>query len=60
MNKVFKVEIANGKPDGYLYATQLDLPASEKDYAQAKRRARVDNFVRMEAEVLQVYQAGHR
>ena len=56
MDKVFKVEITNGRPDGYLYATQLDLPASEDEYAQAKCHARVDNFVRMEAEVLQVYQ----
>lgn len=56
MAKIFRVEITNGKPNGYLYATQLDLPASEDEYAQAKHRARVDNFVRMEAEVLQVYQ----
>lgn len=56
MGKIFRVEITNGEPDGYQYATQLDLPASEDEYAQAKHRARVDNFVRMEAEVLQVYQ----
>ena len=56
MDKVFKVEITNGQPDGYLYATQLDLPASEDEYAQAKHQAKVTNFVRMEAEVLQVYQ----
>ena len=56
MDKVFKVEITNGEPDGYLYATQLDLPASEDEYAQAKHQAKVTNFVRMEAEVLQVYQ----
>ena len=56
LDKVFKVEITNGEPDGYLYATQLDLPASEDEYAQAKHQAKVTNFVRMEAEVLQVYQ----
>lgn len=56
MDKVFKVEITNGEPDGYLYATQLDLPASEDEYVQAKHQAKVTNFVRMEAEVLQVYQ----
>ena len=56
MNKVFKVEITNGQPDGYLYATQLDLPASEDECAQAKHQAKVTNFVRIEAEVLQVYQ----
>ena len=56
MDKVFKVEITNGQPDGYLYATQLDLPARGAAYTQALRHARVTNFVRMEAEVLQVYQ----
>ena len=56
MDKVFKVEITNGQPDGYLYATQLDLPARGFAYTQALRQARVTNFVRMEAEVLQVYQ----
>lgn len=34
----------------------MDLPASEDEYAQAKHQAKVTNFVRMEAEVLQVYQ----
>lgn len=56
MDKVFKVEITKGQPDGYLYATQLDLPARGFAYTQALRQARVTNFVRMEAEVLQVYQ----
>ena len=56
MGKIFRVEITNGKPNGYLYATQLDLPASEDEYAQAKCQARVTNFVTMETEVLQVYQ----
>ena len=56
MDKVFKVEITNGQPDGYLYPTQLDLPARGAAYTQALRQARVTNFVKMEAEVLQVYQ----
>ena len=56
MDKVFKVEITNGEPDGYRYATQMDLPARGAAYTQALRQARVTNFVKMEAEVLQVYQ----
>ena len=56
MDKVFKVEITNGEPDGYRYATQMDLPARGAAYTQALRMARVTNFVRMETEVLQVYQ----
>lgn len=55
MNKVFKVEITNGEPDGYRYATQMDLPARGAAYTQALRQARVANFVKMETEVLQVY-----
>lgn len=56
MDKVFKVEITNGEPDGYRYATQMDLPARGAAYTQALRKAKVANFVRMETEVLQVYQ----
>lgn len=55
MDKVFKVEITNGEPDGYRYATQMDLPARGAAYTQALRQAKVANFVKMEAEVLQVY-----
>ena len=56
MAKVFKVEITNGEPDGYRYATQMDLPARGAAYTHALRQAKVANFVRMETEVLQVYQ----
>ena len=56
MDKVFKVEITNGEPDGYRYATQMDLPARGAAYTHALRQAKVANFVRMETEVLQVYQ----
>ena len=56
MAKVFKVEITNGEPDGYRYATQMDLPARGAAYTQALRQAKVANFVKMETEVLQVYQ----
>lgn len=56
MDKVFKVEITNGEPNGYLSATFLDLPASENEYIQAQVQAKVANFEKMEAEVLQVYQ----
>ena len=56
MDKVFKVEITNGEPDGYLYATFLDLPASENEYIQAQIQAKVANSEKMETEVLQVYQ----
>ena len=56
MDKVFKVEITNGEPDGYRYATQMDLPARGVAYTQALRQAKVANFVKMETEVLQVYQ----
>ena len=56
MDKVFKVEITNGEPNGYLSATFLDLPASENEYIQAQIQAKVANFEKMEAEVLQVYQ----
>lgn len=55
MDKVFKVEITNGEPDGYRYATQMDLPARGAAYTQALRQAKVANFVKMETEVLQVY-----
>lgn len=56
MDKVFKVEITNGEPDGYRYATQMDLPARGAAYTLALRQAKVANFVKMETEVLQVYQ----
>lgn len=56
MDKVFKVEITNGQPDGYLSATFLDLPASENEYIQAQIQAKVANSEKMETEVLQVYQ----
>ena len=56
MNKVFKVEITNGEPNGYLSATFLDLPASENEYIQAQIQAKVANSEKMETEVLQVYQ----
>ena len=56
MDKVFKVEITNGEPNGYLFATFLDLPASENEYIQAQIQAKVANSERMETEVLQVYQ----
>ena len=56
MDKVFKVEITNGEPNGYLSATFLVLPASENEYIQAQIQAKVANFEKMEAEVLQVYQ----
>ena len=56
MDKVFKVEITNGQPDGYLSATFLDLPASENEYIQAQVQAKVANSEKMETEVLQVYQ----
>jgi hypothetical protein len=55
LDKVFKVEITNGEPDGYRYATQMDLPARGAAYTQALRQAKVANFVKMETEVLQVY-----
>ena len=56
MDKVFKVEITNGEPNGYLSATFLDLPASENEYIQAQVQAKVANSEKMETEVLQVYQ----
>ena len=56
MDKVFKVEITNGEPNGYLSATFLDLPASENEYIQAQIQAKVANSEKMETEVLQVYQ----
>lgn len=56
MDKVFKVEITNGEPNGYLSATFLDLPASENEYIQAQIQAKVENSEKMETEVLQVYQ----
>ena len=56
MDKVFKVEITNGEPNGYLCATFLDLPASENEYIQAQIQAKVANSEKMETEVLQVYQ----
>ena len=56
MDKVFKVEITNGQPNGYLSATFLDLPASENEYIQAQIQAKVANSEKMETEVLQVYQ----
>lgn len=56
MDKVFKVEITNGEPNGYLFATFLDLPASENEYIQAQIQAKVANSEKMETEVLQVYQ----
>ena len=43
MDKVFKVEITNGEPNGYLSATFLDLPASENEYIQAQIQAKVAN-----------------
>ena len=55
MDKVFKVEITPDEPDGYRYATQMDLPARGTAYTQVLRKARVANFVKMETEVLQVY-----
>ncbi len=56
MDKVFKVEITNGEPNGYLSATFLDLPASENENIQAQIQAKVANSEKMETEVLQVYQ----
>ena len=56
MDKVFKVQITNGEPNGYLSATFLDLPASENEYIQAQIQAKVANSEKMETEVLQVYQ----
>ena len=56
LDKVFKVEITPDEPDGYRYATQMDLPARGTAYTQVLRKARVANFVKMETEVLQVYQ----
>lgn len=56
MDKVFKVEITNGEPNGYLSATFLDLPASENEYIQAQIQTKVANSEKMETEVLQVYQ----
>ena len=56
MDKVFKVEITNGEPNGYLSATFLDPPASENEYIQAQIQAKVANSEKMETEVLQVYQ----
>ena len=56
MDKVFKVEITNGEPNGYLSATFLDLPASENEYIQAQIQAKVANSEKMETAVLQVYQ----
>lgn len=56
MDKVFKVEITNGEPNGYLSATFLDLPTSENEYIQAQIQAKVANSEKMETEVLQVYQ----
>ena len=56
MDKVFKVEITNGEPNGYLSATFLDRPASENEYIQAQIQAKVANSEKMETEVLQVYQ----